>query len=65
MTRPSSPTFSNAIPEDEFAVILDTERFFIVDSGRYSDMVAHADHLNEIYHSQAYSAKRWIEGRIW
>ncbi|QCG77539.1 hypothetical protein SEA_DIZZYRUDY_42 [Microbacterium phage DizzyRudy] len=28
-------------------------------------MVAHADHLNEIYHSHAYSAKRWIEGRIW
>jgi hypothetical protein len=58
----STPTPSNAIPEDDFAVVRDNERKFIVDAGRYSDMVELAALYNETYHSTAYSARLWVAG---
>jgi len=53
--------YSRGIPEDDFAVLFDHERDYIVSSGHYNDVKQLADHYNEIYQSTAYSAKRWNE----
>lgn len=62
----SSPTGDELlIPEDDFSVVKDVERNFIVDSGRHSDMLEKAKLLNTVYQSTAYRTVKWIDGRIW
>lgn len=59
MTQSSRPSPSKAIPEDDFAVLLDQERRFVVSCGTYVEMIELALKLNQIYQSVAYAAKRW------
>ena len=54
-----------AVPENDFALVIDTERKFIISCGSYSQMVSARDTFNHMYQSTAYKVQRWNYGETY
>ena len=53
------------VPENDFAIVIDTERKFIISCGSYSQMVSARDTFNHMYQSTAYKVQRWNSRAIY